>query len=260
MTLAADYEFVHNLDKAVAHFTEAFQSSNDPTEKAMAKARLAKLAFQRANGQTIEDGRRLFDEAVLLISDINNSKSRFALLNIWGFRSWSECSFGDTAAGQAAKVKTEELISELASGPSVSAQGLDQTKNTFEAGLAGTHCFQLPKPAQTSPAASASQPSARNYLVVTDQVMDLLSEKKYSEVEAMFSESVRRLMPQSQLQLIWEQLGAKVGPFRKRLDARQNLTVNNVPTYVVQGQFQKANIDLHLAYDGTGQISWFNLR
>jgi Protein of unknown function (DUF3887) len=259
MTLAADYEFAHNLDRAATHFTMAIQSSNDPSEKAMAKARLAKLAFQRANGQTIEDGRRLFDEATSLIRDTNTSKSRIALVNISGFRSWSECSFGDTTAGQAAKVKTEELISQLASDPAVSAQALDQTKNAFETGLAGTHCFQLPKPAQTSPATSIGQPSVSNYLDVTNQVMDLLSERKYAEVEAMFSESVRRPFPQPQLQLIWEQLEAKVGPFQKRLDARHNVTVNNVPTYVVQGQFQKANIDLHVAYDATGQISWFNL-
>jgi hypothetical protein len=68
--------------------------------------------------------------------------------------------------------------------------------------------------------------------------------------------TVSSQVPLDRLQGIWDGLAPQVGSY-KRTTSTETTSVNNIPIYVVHGEFEKALVDLRLAFDGTNQLSYF---
>lgn len=95
-----------------------------------------------------------------------------------------------------------------------------------------------------------------NKIDLSNQVMQFLVQRKYAALESQMNATVSSQVPLDRLQGIWDGLAPQVGSY-KRTTSTETTSVNNIPIYVVHGEFEKALVDLRLAFDGTNQLSYF---
>ncbi|MGB9236848.1 MAG: DUF3887 domain-containing protein [Terriglobales bacterium] len=257
VNLGNEYEFGRRYEPALNHFKAALGlAGSDPIKKATADTRIGKLDFYGIAGGTPQDGRRLFDDAERTLGQPNSSEAGVALVQSLGIRSWVECSLGDRALGQQAKLKSDTMLDKVARDPAISPQLVDMLKNGLATSLSTTHCAQSAVVTQAVTAGTQLPIVSGNKVDLSNQVMQLLVERKYAELESRMNATVRSQVPLERLQAIWDGLAFQVGSY-KRTTGTETTSFNNIPIYVVHGRFEKALVDVRLAFDGTDQLSYF---
>ena len=257
LNLGNEYEFDRMFEPAVRHFKTALSlAGNDPLKKATADTRIGKLDFYRISGSTPEDGRRLFEDAERALRQSNSSQAGVALAQSLGIRSWVECSLGDPTLGQQARLKSDAMLDQVARDPSISPQLVDMLRNGLATSLSTTHCAQSAAVTQAAPSGAHTPTVSGNKIDLSSQVMQLLVQRKYPELESRMNATVKSQVPIDQLQAIWDGLTPQVGSY-KRTTGTEVISVNNIPVYVVHAEFEKALVDVRLAFDGTDQLSYF---
>ena len=93
-----------------------------------------------------------------------------------------------------------------------------------------------------------------NKVDLSNQIMQLLLQRKYSQLESQMSATLGSQFPIDMLQTQWDGLVPQIGPY-KRTTGTKVTFLNNTPIYVVHGEFQKALLDLRLAFDVTNHLS-----
>lgn len=257
INLGNAYEFGRRYDLAVRHFKAALTlAGSDALKKATAETRLAKLDFFGVSGATSQEGRRLFEDAENLLRSLSSSDASLALAQSLSIRSWIECSVGDPALGLEAKRKASAIIDRVARDPAVSPQLVDAFRVGLSTGLGNTHCVQSGVIPQADATGTQVLAHSQSKIDLSNHIMDLLIHHKYAAIESQMNATVKSQVPLERLQLFWDGLTPQVGSYR-RIISTESTSFNNIPIYVVHGEFQKARVDLRLAFDGTNQISYF---
>jgi hypothetical protein len=179
-----------------------------------------------------------------------------ALAQSLGVRSWVECSVGDPALGLQAKLKASAIVDNIARDPAMSPQVVDALRTGLVTSLSNTHCAQSAAITQAGPSAVPVPIVSGNKIDLSNQIMQFLVQRKYAALESQMNATVSSQVPLDRLQGIWDGLAPQVGSY-KRTTSTQTTSVNNIPIYVVHGEFEKALVDLRLAFDGTNQLSYF---
>ena len=86
-------------------------------------------------------------------------------------------------------------------------------------------------------------------------MMQLLVAQDYAGFEANMTATAQAQVPEARLRAIWEQVSAAIGPYRQTLTTKTNV-LNNNTYYIVHGQCEKALVNLALAFDATGRVSY----
>lgn len=257
INLGNSYEFGGVYDRAMSHFKAALKlAGNDLYKKALAETQVAMLDFYGISGGTKEDGRQQFDDAEKLLRQLNSSNMELALVRSLGVRSWVECYFGESEMGLAAKAKASSLLDTIARDPTMSPQLVDSLRVGLVTSLSNTRCAQLLSPPQLSPTGTPAPAVSKSKIDLSDQIMQLLVQRQYAALESRMNATVSSLVPLDRLREMWEAFGPQIGSY-KRTNSTKAISIKNVPFYVVHSEFERAFVDLRLAFDETNQLSYF---
>lgn len=100
--------------------------------------------------------------------------------------------------------------------------------------------------------ADTAAPAAR--AVVTH-----LSDRRFAEVEALFTPAMQAALPVEKLAAAWDGVVAAAGPFRQQGDARVEVK-GNYRIAVVTCTFERAAVDVQVAFDGDGKVAGLSMR
>lgn len=87
------------------------------------------------------------------------------------------------------------------------------------------------------------------------RVVDLLRAEKFEEVTKEFNAQMAAALPASRLRDVWSTLRQQVGPFTAFLDQRVSTTGAGVTAVVLGGQFEKAALNVIVAFDAELKIA-----
>lgn len=261
LNLGNQYEFGRRLEPALHHFNDALLlADKDPVMRATADTGIGKLNFYRIGNTTLEQGRKHFEDAERVLGKPTALQTGIALVKSLSNRSWVECSFGDPLLGLQARKRAQDELDILARDPAVSPQLIDTFKTGLATGLTNTHCAEgIPSatPAHAAkpvaPLSGGALPTSR--IDLSNQMMRLLVARNYAAFEANMTATAQAQVPEPRLRAIWEQLSAATGACRQTLTTKTNV-VNNVTYYIVHAQCEKALVNLALAFDDTGRVSF----
>lgn len=265
LNLGNEYEFGRKPELALSHFNTALRlAGKDLLIKATADTRIGKLNFYGISNSTKEEGRKRFEEAEQALGKPASMQNGIALVQSLSIRSWVECSFGDPVLGQQARARAQDELSVLARDPAASPQLIDTYKVSLATGLNNTHCAETAPgvvPAPGVPPLSAvlkvsgSINKSVNKIELSNEMMRLLVSRDYAALETNMTATAQAQVPENRLQSIWEQVLAIAGSYKEILDTRANV-VNNTTFYVVHAKFEKALVNLTLAFDEANRVSF----
>ena len=261
LNLGNQYQFGNRLEAALHHFNDALLlAGKDPLMRATADTRIGKLNFYGISNTTVEEGRKRFEDAERVLAKPAALQTGIALIQSLGIRSWVECSLGDPALGLQARKKAQDELDILARDPAASPQVIDTFKTGLATGLSNTHCAEgIPSTtptATTKPMALVpALPLPTSRIEKSNQMMQLLVARNYADFEANMTGTAQAQVPEARLRATWEQVSAATGAYRQTLTTKTNV-VNNITYYIVQAQCEKALVNLALAFDDTGRVSF----
>ena len=87
------------------------------------------------------------------------------------------------------------------------------------------------------------------------QIVQLLKEEKFDEVAKQFNAQVAAAMSAAQLRQVWSTFTQQVGGFTAFLDQRVTTPAPNITAVVLGSQFEKAAIDIFVAFDAEQKIA-----
>jgi tetratricopeptide (TPR) repeat protein len=254
INLGNSYQFGRRYDPAMNHFKAALNlAGSDHLKKATADTRIAQLDFYGISGGTKDDARRLFDDAEKELAPLKSSEMEMALAQSLSVRSQIECSVGEPELGLKAKAKASALVDTVARDPVISPVLVDSLRVGLVTGLSNTRCAQSVSP---TPPSSSALPVSGNKVDLSNQILQLLIQRQYATLESRMNATVSSQVPLDRVQAIWDGLAPQIGSY-KRTTGTETTSFNNIPVYVVHGEFEKAFVDLRLAFDGTNQLSYF---
>ena len=261
LNLGNQYEFGRRLEAALRHFNDALLlAGTDPLMRATADTRIGKLNFYGISNTTAEEGRKRFADAEQVLAKPTTLQNGIALVQSLGIHSWVECSLGNPALGLQSRKRARDELEILARDPAASPQVIDTFKTSLATGLKNTRCAEAipavtPGDA-TKPVALVSGSTAPTSRIdLSNRMMQLLVARNYAAFEANMTATAQAQVPEAQLRSIWEQVSAAIGPYRQTLTTKTNV-VNNITYYIVHGQCEKALVNLALAFDDTGRVSY----
>lgn len=86
------------------------------------------------------------------------------------------------------------------------------------------------------------------------ELVTLLSEEEYADIEEMFDETMKAALPAEKLEEIWRSLIAQLGPLKTQGQIR-NAKVMGYDFIYVPCHFENATLDCRIAFDGKGRVS-----
>lgn len=86
------------------------------------------------------------------------------------------------------------------------------------------------------------------------EVVDLLGESRFTEVEAKYSEQMAAALPAGQLAVAWGQLTAQVGAL-KTLGEPEVREQNGVTIVTFPAEYESAQLNLIVAWDGERKLA-----
>jgi len=87
------------------------------------------------------------------------------------------------------------------------------------------------------------------------QIVQLLKEEKFDEVAKQFNAQVAAAMSAVQLRQVWSTFTQQVGGFTAFIDQRVTTPAPNITAVVLGSQFEKAAIDIFVAFDAEQKIA-----
>lgn len=89
--------------------------------------------------------------------------------------------------------------------------------------------------------------------------IDLLAKKDFSAAETYFSDEVKAKLSAAQLGEIWVSLSSQVGSFKGQTDVKTE-KVKDAEIVVITVEFEKANLDVQMAFNKNGKIGGLNFK
>lgn len=86
------------------------------------------------------------------------------------------------------------------------------------------------------------------------ELVTLLSEENYAEIEEMFDETMKAGLPAEKLEEVWRSLVAQFGPFKAQGTIRKTEYMGYDLVYV-PCRFENTTLDCQIAYDDRGRVS-----
>lgn len=83
--------------------------------------------------------------------------------------------------------------------------------------------------------------------------IDLLAKKDFAKAETYFSDEVKAKLSAAKLEEIWNSLPLQVGNFKRQTGVKTE-TVKDAEIVVITVEFEKANLDITMAFDKNGSI------
>lgn len=122
-------------------------------------------------------------------------------------------------------------------------------------------CLVLAMPVFTthSSAAVPQAGAAQDVTALGRSVIEQLTHEEFAKVYALFLPPVQAAMPEDRLKATWATLGAQVGAFKKVVGGRVE-DHGAIKTAVTTCEFDRATIDIVLAFDASGKIAGMNFR
>jgi hypothetical protein len=110
----------------------------------------------------------------------------------------------------------------------------------------------------SGPPASRAAPSVSTAALERKALVfvGFLEKGRFAEATADFDSTMRAKLPASTLELLWNQMGAQVGPLLETVRLRTE-SKGDYRTVFVTCRFEKATLDLKLVFDARGRISGF---
>jgi dienelactone hydrolase len=89
--------------------------------------------------------------------------------------------------------------------------------------------------------------------------VELLRQQEFAKIEALFTEQMKAALPEDKLKATWTTLAMQAGAFKQQRGARMEV-VGNMRRVTVTCDFERAALDLVVAYNPAGLIGGFNIR
>jgi len=122
------------------------------------------------------------------------------------------------------------------------------------AGLIATVVLSLPVTAAQTPATPGADvtPQARAFV-------ELLQQQQFAGAVALFTDQMKAALPEDKLKATWATLAMQVGAFKSQRGARMEV-VGDMRRAIVTCDFERAALDVIVAYNPAGLIGGFNVR
>jgi hypothetical protein len=91
-------------------------------------------------------------------------------------------------------------------------------------------------------------------LAAVRQIMDDMATDNMDSVCRHFSVDLRDALPADELQLAWNRMVQKSGPFQKQISQSKH-DAHGVSVYVAKSQFENSKVELRLMFNEAGQIT-----
>jgi dienelactone hydrolase len=109
----------------------------------------------------------------------------------------------------------------------------------------------------TLPLSARAQESAA--VTRAKRVLDQLRQDRYEEVAKDFNAKMSAALPVAQLQQVWTSLRQQVGPLKTIVDHRENAIAGGITSVALGCEFEKATLDVVIAFDPEGRIGGLRL-
>ena len=84
--------------------------------------------------------------------------------------------------------------------------------------------------------------------------VDLLAKKDFQAAESYFSDEVKAQLSAAKLEEVWNSLPSQVGNFKRQTDVKTEKVKDAIIVVIITVEFEKANLDFHIAFDKNGKI------
>ncbi len=115
-----------------------------------------------------------------------------------------------------------------------------------------TVCLAASVAAVQTPQAADVSPQARAFV-------EMLEKQQFAAAEALFTDQMKAALPEDKLRATWATLAMQAGAFKSQRGARVEV-VGDMRRAIVTCDFERAALDIIVAYNPAGLIGGFNVR
>ncbi len=106
----------------------------------------------------------------------------------------------------------------------------------------------------------AASPAAPDNVTRSRAIVTALGNQEFASIEAQFTEAVRTAVPPGRLGTIWATILAQAGAFKGCAADPRVRSIADKQMVITACEFERAKLDVQIAFDSDGKISGFALR